>query len=244
MARKKRMKDFKSKSIIEGFNYAVDGIISAFKNEFNMRVHLLCAIFALLLSLFFDLSRVEMIALSFTITLVFVTELINTAIEKTVDLLSPEYHVAAGMAKDIAAGAVLVTAINALFVAYLLFVVPIGTYQGSLLSKVRANPLFLAFIVLIIVVLLAVILKSRFSRGHGTHFQGGTVSGHAAVSFSAATIIAAFTNLMLITMLAYFLAFLVSESRVEGGIHKISEVLAGGLLGTLVTILILVLMAS
>ncbi len=244
MAKKKRTSDFKSKSFIEGFNFAVDGIISAFKYEFNMRVHLLCAIFALLLSLFFDLSRLEMMALAFTITLVFITELINTAIEKTVDLLSPDYHQAAGMAKDIAAGAVLVASVNALFVAYLLFVVQIGAYQGSLIAKIRANPLYLAFVILIIVVLLAIILKSRFSKGHGSHFQGGTVSGHAALSFSAATIIAALTNIMLITLLGYFLAFLVSESRVEGGIHKKSEVLAGGLLGTLVTILILAFMVQ
>lgn len=241
---KKKAPDFKSKSFIQGFNFAVDGIISAFKYEFNMRVHLLGAIFALILSLFFDFSRLEMLALSFTITLVFITELINTAIEKTVDLLSPEYHEAAGMAKDIAAGAVLVAAVNALFVAYLLFVVQIGAYRGSLISKVRTNPLYLAFVVVIIVVLLSLVLKSRFSKGHGSHFQGGTVSGHAALSFSIATIMASFSQSMLITLLGYFLAFLVSESRVEGGIHKKSEVLAGGLLGILVTVLILALLAQ
>jgi diacylglycerol kinase (ATP) len=244
MAKKKKTTRFKSRSFIESFNHAVDGIISAFKYEVNMRFHLLSAIAALLLSLFFDFSRLELLGLAFSISLVFIAELINTAIEKTVDLLQPEYDIAAGMAKDVAAGAVLVAAVNAVIVAYLLFVVQIENFGASLLSKVRANPLYIAFVAIMIVVLLAIILKSQFSKGHGTHFQGGTVSGHAAVSFSAATVIAAFSHMPLITLLGYLLAFLVSESRVEGGIHKINEVLAGGLMGTLVTVLILALLTQ
>lgn len=238
---KKRATDFKTKTFIQGFNYATNGIVTAFKTEFNFRVHLFSAILALILSLFFDFSRLEFLALSFTISLVFIVEMINTAIEKTVDLLSPEYAVAAGLAKDIAAGAVLISAVNALIVFFLLFVVRFESFRVSLIAKVRANPLYIAFIILTIVVLLTIIVKSRFSRGHGTYFQGGFVSGHAALSFSIATIIAAFNSSLLITLLSYFLAFLVAESRVEGGIHKISEVISGGIMGMLVTVLLITL---
>lgn len=242
MAPKKKSTEYKCKSFIQSFNYAVAGILSAFRHEFNFRFHMASALVALVLSLFFDFTRLEFLALSFTIALVFIAEMINTAIEKTVDLLSPEYHVAAGMAKDIAAGAVLVAAVNAMVVGYLLFVVRLDSFRISLISKLRTNPVYVTFVIIAIVIILAVILKSRFSRGHGTHFQGGTVSGHAALSFSVATIIAAYNQIMIVSLLAYFLAFLVAESRVEGGIHKGTEVLAGGIMGTLVTVLILTLL--
>lgn len=236
--KKKAATDFKSKSFIQGFNYAVDGIISAFRNEFNMRFHLIAAVVALVLSLFFDFTRTEFLVLSLTISLVFICEMLNTAIEKTVDLLSPEYHEAAKMAKDIAAGAVLVSSVNALVVAYLLFVVRMERFRMTMFSKVQQNPMYMTLIIAILVVLITIILKSRFSRGHGTHFQGGSVSGHASISFAMATIIAHVGGSALVALLAYFLAFLVAESRVEGGIHRLSEVVAGGLLGILVTVLI------
>ncbi len=239
MAPKKKSTEFKCKSFIQSFNYAVAGILSAFRHEFNFRFHIASALVALVLSLFFDFTRLEFLALSFTISLVFIAEMINTAIEKTVDLLSPEYAEAAGVAKDVAAGAVLISAVNAIIVFVLLYVIRFDSFRISLLAKVRANPLYIAFIIVMIIILLTIIVKSKFSKGHGTYFQGGTVSGHAMLSFSMATIIAAFSNQIVVILLAYFLAFLVAESRVEGGIHKTTEVLSGGMLGLLVTMLLL-----
>lgn len=236
---KKRATEYKTKSFIQGFNYAVDGIVKAFRSEFNMRVHLLAGVFAILLSLFFDFTRMEFMALSLTIALVFIAEMINTAIEKTVDLLSPEYAEAAGAAKDIAAGAVLIASVNSLVMAYLLFFTRIDQFRTPIYQKIQANPWYLALIIVLLVVLFAVILKGLFYRGHGSHFQGGTVSGHSAIAFCMATLIAVWVNKTLITLLAYFLAFLVAESRVEGKIHYISEVIIGGIFGTLLTLLIL-----
>ena len=111
----------KSRSLIESFNYAVSGIIYTLKTERNMKVHLVIAIIVILSSLFFDFSKVELLILFFAIALVLITEMINTAIEKTVDLITDDFHPLARLAKDIAAGAVLIAAINSLIVGYLLF---------------------------------------------------------------------------------------------------------------------------
>ena len=109
------------KSLIDSFNFAVNGIISALKTERNMRIHYLIAIIVIILSLFFDFSRTELLLLIFAISLVIVAELFNTAIEKVVDLITDRYHPLAKLVKDISAGAVLIAAINSIVVGYLLF---------------------------------------------------------------------------------------------------------------------------
>ena len=111
----------KSRSLIESFNYAVSGIIYTLKTERNMRIHFVISIIVILLSLFFDFSRGELLLLFFTISLVFITEMINTAIERTIDLITEDFHPLARIAKDVAAGGVLIAAINSLIVGYLLF---------------------------------------------------------------------------------------------------------------------------
>lgn len=81
-------------------------------------------------------------------------------------------------------------------------------------------------------------MKTKYYKGRGTPFQGGTVSGHAAVSFCIATIIAFIANNMLVSTLSYLMAILVGESRIEGRIHSLMEVILGGLLGIIVGILV------
>lgn len=234
----KNNKDFKNTNLIDSFNHAIDGIIYSFKNENNFKRHVIMAILVAVLSLFFDMSRVEMAILCFTITLVFFAELINTALEKIVDLLYEYYEPRAKIAKDVGAGAVLVTAINAVFVGYFIFYDRIIPITDIALTKIKKSPIHLTFIALVIVILTTLILKSVFFKGKGTHFQGGTVSGHAALSFCLATIIAFLAQNSLITFLGYTLAFLVAESRVEGKIHSLSEVIFGGIIGILIASII------
>lgn len=231
-------KNFKNTNIIESFNHAIDGLIYSFKNENNFKRHVFMAILVAFLSLFFDMSRVEMAILCFTITLVFFAELINTALEKIVDLVYEYYEPRAKIAKDVGAGAVLVTAINALCVGYFIFYDRIIPLTDIAITKIQNSPAHLTFIALVIVVLTTLVLKSIFFKGRGTHFQGGTVSGHSAVSFCLATIIAFLTQNALVTLLGFILAFLVAESRVEGKIHTISEVIFGGIIGILIASII------
>ena len=225
------------RSIIDSFNYAVSGIILSIKTEKNMLKHYIIALIVLGLSLFFDFTRLEFLILLFAIALVLTLEMINTAIEKTVDMITKDYHPLARIAKDISAGAVLIAAANALIVGYLLFFDRLNQFSEVLLFKIRRSPIHLTFISLILVVLLTIGLKAKYYRGRGTHFQGGTVSGHSAIAFCVAAIITFLVENILVVTLAFGLAFLVAESRVEGKIHSVVEVVLGGVLGILIAIL-------
>ena len=163
--------------------------------------------------------------------------MINTAIEKTIDMITKDYHPLARIVKDIAAGAVLIAAVNALIVGYLLFFDRLSAFSEIIFMKIRRSPIHLTFISLLLVILFTIGLKAKYYRGRGTHFQGGTVSGHSAIAFCIATIISFLVENILVVTLAYGLAFLVGESRVEGKIHTAIEVTLGAVLGILVAIL-------
>lgn len=228
----------KIRNIINSFNYAVTGILQAMKTEKNLRFQYITAIVVISFSLFFDFSRLEFLILLVTISLVLITEMLNTAIEKTIDIITKDYHPLAKIAKDVAAGAVLISAVNAIVVGYLLFFDRLNPIANYVLFKIKSNEIHLTFVALLLVTLLTIGFKAKFYKGRGTHFQGGTVSGHSAISFCVATIISFLANHILVTTLAYGLALLVGESRIEGRIHSLLEVVYGAILGTLVGILV------
>lgn len=223
------------RSILWSFNYAIEGIVWTLRTQRNMRVHLALAVFVAVASLLLGVSRNQLIAVVFAIALVFVTELVNTAIEATVDVATEHYDPLAKIAKDVAAGAVLVAAINALVIAYLALFDPLKGVFDHGLRIVRFGSADLTVIALGIV-LLAVLVFKGISR-EGTWLEGGWPSGHAAVAFAAATIVGFVTWNAGALALAYFVAFLVAQSRIEAEIHSIGQVVLGSLLGvTLVTL--------
>lgn len=232
----------KKGKLISGFNFAIDGLIYSVTKEYNMKFHLVTAIVVLIITMFFNVSKIELALLALTITLVFVTELINTAVERCVDLATTEYNPVAKIAKDVAAGAVLVSAINSVFMGYLIFFDKFIHFSLNVFLKIRRSTTHMTFIIIVLVLLITVLLKSKFYKGKGTHVQGGAVSGHAALSFAIATIIGFLTNSGITVILGYFLAFLVAESRVEGKIHATSEVIMGAVLGIAITVLVFKLM--
>lgn len=101
--------------------WAVNGIIYALRTQRHMQVHLTATVGVVALGLWFDISSIQWLFVVFAVSLVWVTELLNTGIEAVVDLCTQEYHPLAKVAKDAAAGAVLVAAINALVVAVMVF---------------------------------------------------------------------------------------------------------------------------
>ena len=109
------------KKIINSFKYAIEGIISSFKTERNMKIHVLAMIVVIALGLFFKLNKVEWCFIIIAIASVISAELFNTAIETVVDMVSPERNPKAKLAKDIAAGAVLVVAIGAAIIGFIIF---------------------------------------------------------------------------------------------------------------------------
>lgn len=221
------------------FHYAFSGILYAVRTQPNMRVHLVIAALVLVATLLLRLERIYVIAIVITIVIVLALELMNTAIEAVVDLLTVAHHPLAKTAKDAAAGAVLVATIGAVVVGYLAFYQGIqqgGTRVYDAVAQVPAN-------VILIVLALAAIgtLFSKAWAGRGSPLQGGAVSGHAALAFAASTGLALFYPRPLVAVLAYFVAFLVAQSRVEARIHSAFEVTWGAILGTLVALAVFLL---
>lgn len=227
----------KSRSVLDSFNHALQGVIHALKAERNMKIHFAAAFSVLVLALFYRFNILEMLILFATITFVIVAELFNTAVEAIVDLVCGDRkHPLGKVAKDVSAGAVFITALNAIVVAYALFYTKWDQEGPMVFYKLRQVPIYVTLICLILVILLTIILKTVL--GHKTPFQGGMPSGHSSIAFAVATSIAFLTDNMLAISLSFFLALLVAQSRVEGKIHTLVEVVAGGLTGILVTMVI------
>ena len=224
------------------FHYAFSGIVYAVRTQPNMRVHLAVAALVLLATLLLRLDRLYVIAIVLTISVVLALELINTAIEAVVDLLTVAHHPLAKTAKDAAAGAVLIATIGAVIVGYLAFyqgVQQSGKIVYDALAQVPAN------VVLVMLALTAIAtLFAKAWAGRGSPLQGGAVSGHSALAFAAATGIALIFQRPQVAALGYFIAFLVAQSRVEARIHSVFEVTWGAVLGGLVVFAVYLLVRS
>lgn len=103
------------------FTYAFDGIKQVLKEQ-NFRFHLTAMLVVIIVALLTGISRIEWLILILTITLVLSLEIVNSAIERVVDLVTKEIHPLAKLAKDLAAGAVLIAAIGSIFIAILIFI--------------------------------------------------------------------------------------------------------------------------
>ena len=225
------------KKIIDSFNCAFSGFLYALKTQTHMRWHLAIGGVVIFLTLWLKLTKVEILIVLATVTLVLVAEMFNTAVEVAIDLFTKEYHPLAAVAKNVAAGAVLLTAINALAVGYMIFVPSLEPFLPSVLEQVRKSPPYLTLAALALVVATVVILKTLIRRG--TIMQGGMPSGHTAVAFALATAVIFLVHYQpTVMILSFFLALLVAESRIETNIHSTLEVLAGAAIGILVTTLI------
>ena len=112
----------KEKNIINSFKYAFEGIFTAFKAEKNMKIHFIIMLLVIILGIMLKISSVEWIICIILFGFVISLELVNTAIENTVDLITQEKHPKAKIAKDVAAGAVLVAAITAVIIGLIIFV--------------------------------------------------------------------------------------------------------------------------
>ncbi|WP_297136801.1 diacylglycerol kinase [Terrisporobacter sp.] len=223
-------------NIIEAFNAAIQGILYTFKYERNMKIHYFIAVIVLMASLFFDLTTFERMILILSISLVIVSEMFNTAIENTVDLVTDKYHHLAKIAKDVAAGGVLISALNAVAVGYLIFYDKFNDITKSLIFAIRKSDPHVTLICVVLVLIAVVVVKALTFTG--TPLKGGMPSGHAALAFALATAITMMIERATACALAYIMAILVAQSRIEGKIHTFWETVAGALLGILVAMLV------
>lgn len=222
------------------FTWAFEGIVYVLRTQRNMQIHVGAAVVALVMGLLLDFTRLELAAIMGAVSLVLVAEMMNTAIEAAIDAVVTSYHPLVKIAKDVAAGAVLVATVNALAIAYFVFYDKLTEPGRDLLVGVRRSPTHLVVVTMIVTVIAVIALKAWVGRG--TPLRGGLPSGHAAAAFAgwaAVTIIAEpLRHAALVSTLAFLMALLVAQSRVEAGIHSIVEVAAGAILGTGVALII------
>jgi diacylglycerol kinase (ATP) len=226
----------KNRNLVESFNNAVSGIIYTIKAERNMKIHITVAVMIILLSMFYDLTRIEFLIICLTVSLVIISELFNTAIEVLVDTIIGVYHPKAKLVKDTAAGAVLVASFASLIVAYFIFYDKVSVSLEMGIFRIKQTPMHITIIALIMTMIFVVVLKAFLKKG--TPFSGGMPSGHSAIAFSATTAIALWINNVNVTILVFIVAILVVQSRLEGKIHNILELIAGAALGFTVTLLL------
>jgi len=224
------------KKLVESFNNAIEGFIYVLKTQRNMRIHFLLSFFVLLLGVYMDLTFTEGIILCAIVALVLIAEMMNTAIELMIDLTKDTYHPLARMAKDVSAGAVLIAALNAVVIGYLLFSKHIPFHTEGVILKIKQSHWYVTLLILVIVMTLTVLTKILFRKG--TPLKGGMPSGHAALSFAIWTIIAFSTPNALMILLTLIMAVLVAKSRISLGIHTAWEVISGCILGIFATTLI------
>lgn len=223
----------KSKNIIESLNAAVEGFIYVLKTQRNMRIHFLLAVFILIIGIYINLSRTDLLFVVSAASLVLICEMINTSLELTIDLIKDVFHPLARIIKDISAGAVFISALNALIIGYMIFSKNLNFRLEDGIRKVKQSSWHITFIALIVVLFL-VVLGKVFSK-KGTPFRGGMPSGHAAFAFSFWTIIALVSEHGLITVLSFIMAVLIARHRVLAKIHNTWQVTVGAILGALST---------
>lgn len=226
----------KTRRLLDSFGYAVSGIIYCLKTQRNMRIHSIAALVVIAISLYSKIDRTDVIILTFAIALVFVCEMINTAIEKAIDMVTDQYHPLAKISKDVAAGAVFISAANAVVIGYLVFFNRIFTATETVAARLLKSPLHITMMTIAALMIIVILIKMRLAAKN--ILQGGMPSGHAAVAFSLVTAAVLLSKNMLVSFFAILLGVLVVQSRVEGKIHSIIEVLLGAALGIIVTLLV------
>ncbi len=227
-------------TIVESFNFAIEGIIHVLRTQRNMRIHFAVAVGVLVAALAFDVSRLELIALLLAIAFVLIAEMVNTALEAAVDVASTSFDPMAKLAKDIGAGAVLIAAINAIAVGYLVFSGQVADESSRLLDRLSEAPAELTLVALVLTT--AAVIAMKALSGRGSPLRGGWPSGHAAVAFAgwmAVTLVLDDTeHRFLVSSLVLIMALLVAQTRIEAGVHSTLEVASGGVLGALVTLVV------
>lgn len=226
----------KVRKLVDSFNYAINGIIHSVRTQRNMRIHFAVSLMVLTACFIYDISKVEFMVLAVTITMVIGAELMNTAIESAIDLTTNYYHPLAKIAKNAAAGAVLITAVNAILVGYIIFWDKLNNVTYTVIGRVKDSNPYIIFIVLVMVCLLTIVAKAFF--GEGTPLKGGMPSGHSALAFSLATAISLISEEPFCILLSYLMAVITAQSRVDSEVHTIWEVIVGALFGTLITMFI------
>ena len=165
--------------------------------------------------------------------------MVNSAIEGAIDVATTSFDPMAKLAKDVAAGAVLIATVNAVAVGYIVFERALRHRNQRLLNRVTEAPLYVSLIALVVVVLVVIATKALTTAGRRSAAgsrpatrRSRSPAGCCSRSSSAAT------HRFLISTIALVMALLVAQTRVEAGVHSALEVTYGALIGSLLTLVL------
>lgn len=240
---KKDEHKLKNDNFIEAWYNAINGIIYTATTQRNFRIQLILAVIVLALSLFYGLGTTEFLCLVFALFFVIFAEMVNTAIETVVDLFVDVYHPKAKIAKDVAAGAVVLSACNALIVGYFIFfnAENMKAISDSIFNNMVKSPQHLAFVAIILVVIAVIAIKASCSKKkeRGQLIKEGFVpSGQSAVAFAVLTAIWINSKDIVTFTLALVLSLLVVGNRVYNNARTKAEVVFGACMGVLIVMLV------
>ncbi|MEJ2182660.1 MAG: diacylglycerol kinase [Nitrospirota bacterium] len=221
---------------IRSANYAIEGILHAAKTQRHLRYHFYAAAFVLVGSYALGVTRNEFLFISLAVIAVLMVEMLNSAMEAMVDLFSPEYSEQARNAKDIAAGAVLITAAGAAVMGTIILLPYLKDVFRRGLPTKNHPPDEIAVMAFVVVLIAVVLMKAYFGKGHP--FSGGIPSGHAALAFSIWVSVTYCTGNLMASVLSLILALLIAQSRIATKVHKPGEVALGAIVGAGITALL------
>lgn len=231
-----KLKHTKNKTIFSAMGHAIDGVISAFRTERNLRIDYLIGAFVLIGSLFFDFTKTEFACLCLTIGFVIFSEMINSTVEYIVDLITDKYDDRAKAAKDIAAGGVLISSGVAVIVAYFLFVDKISNATNIVLDSILSSKLHVLLTIIFAIVLLAVILKGMF--GKGDSFSQAYPSARVALAFGLTAYVYIITKNLFVMAISLILSVMIAQIRIENTRIKPIYMVISAVLGVLVVLII------
>lgn len=218
---------------LDSANSAAEGVIQAAKTQRHVKIHLIVAFFVLFGCFLIGVDRFEFIAIALITLLVIVAEMFNSSLEALVDLTCPEKNELARIVKDIAAGAVLICAVGALIIGYLI----LWPYILKILDEgfwiAKHFPEHIAVLAVTIIMLVVIMLKAQLGKGHP--LKGGCPSGQTAVIFSIWISITFLSDQTFVIISTLALVVALSLIRIFLRIHSFLDISAGALLGTAIT---------
>ncbi|WP_438446232.1 diacylglycerol kinase family protein [Gorillibacterium sp. sgz5001074] len=217
---------------LKSMRYAYEGLQYALTTQPNMKFHFFASFAVLVSALFFRLPRTDILLLLLAITLVIVTELINTGIEKTVDLAMPERHPLAKIAKDTAAAAVLVTAVFAVAVGIAVFYGPVERWIRHREHPEVPLSIGSVWLYLTLVVLAVIVAETRFRNSDRLR-----PSLWMAVSVSVSMLITLKSGDTLVGLLAFGMSGMFLVMLYEKQSRSLPGLVFGGLIGAALTVL-------
>ncbi len=218
---------------LDSANAAAEGIIEATRTQRHVKFHLVVAFIVLFGCFLIGVEKFEFIAIALITLLVIVAEMFNSSLEVVVDLTSPERNEKARIAKDIAAGAVLITAVGALIIGYLILWPYFIRIVNDGFWIAKHYPENIAVLAVIIIMLTVIMLKALLGKGHP--LKGGCPSGHTAVAFSIWISITYISSNIFVLVISLIMTLLIAFSRLFRNTHSILDIFVGATLGILTT---------